>query len=205
MGVMWHTVGAVILLGVMVFAIAYPFWMLGTGGFDEKPAGTTVKSPQTAQPERKPIISDGVKKPTVTSVTRSIVQAEELEKRIHDLVNDERRKHGISELGYDERVADVARKHSRDMAENDYFSHVNSNNMSPFERYEKAGLNCIYKGGENIHLSMKIVKNEAYFVVDGWMKSALHRQNILDERYTSEGIGVYVRDDGAAYTTQNFC
>ncbi len=40
-------------------------------------------------------------------------------------------------------------------------------------------------------------------IVDGWMDSPGHRQNILETSYDKEGIGVVA--DERVYVTQNFC
>jgi hypothetical protein len=40
--------------------------------------------------------------------------------------------------------------------------------------------------------------------VDGWMKSAGHRRNILEPRYRQTGFGVAIAGDGAIYFTQLF-
>ena len=45
----------------------------------------------------------------------------------------------------------------------------------------------------------------AFVVVDGWMNSPGHRENILDGSYDVEGIGVAVSADERVYVTQNFC
>ena len=39
-----------------------------------------------------------------------------LEKKIHDLINEQRRKNGLSPLSWDEKLARIARYHSEDMA-----------------------------------------------------------------------------------------
>ena len=45
----------------------------------------------------------------------------------------------------------------------------------------------------------------ANLVVDGWMDSPGHRENILNSTYDVEGIGVAINDDEEVYVTQNFC
>ena len=41
-------------------------------------------------------------------------------------------------------------------------------------------------------------------IVDGWMDSPGHRENILSG-FHSQGIGVYATPEGKAYATQNLC
>ena len=45
----------------------------------------------------------------------------------------------------------------------------------------------------------------ASLVVDGWMDSPGHRDNILDSSYDREGIGIAISADEQVYVTQNFC
>jgi len=44
----------------------------------------------------------------------------ELEKQIHNLINIERRKVGLSQLHFNEQLSEIAREHSKDMAKNNY-------------------------------------------------------------------------------------
>ena len=41
----------------------------------------------------------------------------------------------------------------------------------------------------------------AFQVVDGWMHSPGHRENILIKHWQTEGIGVYVARDGSVFVT----
>ncbi len=45
----------------------------------------------------------------------------------------------------------------------------------------------------------------AELVVDGWMDSSGHRENILKDSYDLEGIGVAIDSTEQVYITQNFC
>ncbi|PKG33175.1 CAP domain-containing protein, partial [Methanoregula sp.] len=42
-------------------------------------------------------------------------------------------------------------------------------------------------------------------VVNGWMNSEGHRNNILDYHFQQEGIGVAFASDNAIFITENFC
>lgn len=42
-------------------------------------------------------------------------------------------------------------------------------------------------------------------IVDDWMDSSGHRENILDAHHTMMGLGVVITDDEQVYATQNFC
>ena len=151
-----------------------------------------------------------------------------LEKQIHDLVNLERKKKGLSALAWNQKLSAIARKHSADMAEKNYFSHYSPEGKDFLYRYEQAGFQCnirigngIYLGGENIfqanlYDTVTYVNGAAYYdwnteadianqVVRGWMNSALHRKNILTPHWITEGIGISISADGMVFVTQNFC
>lgn len=42
-------------------------------------------------------------------------------------------------------------------------------------------------------------------LVDGWMNSPPHRENILAENWEKIGVGVVVSAEGKVFGTQNFC
>lgn len=160
---------------------------------------------------------------------RPQVDKRELEKRIHELINEERSQRGLSKLSWDGELAEIARKHSRDMAKNNYFSHTNLEGEGPTERGEEEGYYCrkdfgsYYKEGigENIFQNWlydsitytngassydwSSMEEIAQSTVQGWMNSPGHRKNILEPDYDSEGIGVAISNDGKVYVTQDFC
>jgi uncharacterized protein YkwD len=45
----------------------------------------------------------------------------------------------------------------------------------------------------------------AEFVVEAWMGSKEHRENLLDPDHRGMGVGVYLRDDGTVFTVQALC
>ncbi len=151
-----------------------------------------------------------------------------LEKQIHVLINNERRIRGLPLLAWDDSLKDIARKHSRDMSKRNYFDHVSPEGHDFRYRYQQGGYSCqvqvdnaIYLGAENIALnnlydSITTVNGRVYHewnsqekiantTVEGWMKSAGHRKNILTPYWRREGIGVIIAPDDKVYITQNFC
>jgi uncharacterized protein YkwD len=156
--------------------------------------------------------------------------AQQIEYLVHELTNQERLNHGLSQLEFDSEIAQVARGHSSDMAEREYFAHETPEGLTPTDRAEQKGYSCqkmvgllIYSGlAENIfqgHLfdSYYTINGEitsyewnteeeiAKITVDGWMNSPGHRENILTEIFDREGIGVKITEDHKVYVTQNFC
>lgn len=152
-----------------------------------------------------------------------------LEKEIHDLINIERVNYGLDSLYWDSEISDVSRKHSQDMAVNNYFEHVNLLGEDPTDRARREGYSC-YKDYGSYYtegLAENIFQNNLYdsvttinlipfhdwntqseiakSTVQGWMNSQGHRENILNGDYTKEGIGISVNDDDEVYITENFC
>ena len=152
-----------------------------------------------------------------------------LELRVHELINQQRRSNGLSSLSYDSSLASIARKHSADMARNNYFAHVNLEGLGPTERGTKVGYSCYKNYGSyyTTGIAENIMQNNLYdsityyngipryawnsqeeiaqSTVSGWMNSPGHRQNILTSNYDREGIGVAIASDSKVYVTEDFC
>lgn len=152
---------------------------------------TGVFEPQSAFAKNNPAASNKAK----------INSADERE--IHKLINKERRKKGLSELSWSDDLERLARSYSKKMADEKFFSHYERNGDSVAQRAARLKIKGWRKIGENLFMS------EAYdrinsFAVANWMKSPLHRQNILDGNYTTTGIGIAESRDGTIYITQVF-
>lgn len=133
--------------------------------------------------------------------------ASNMEQAIHQATNRRRKQHDLPLLSYSDHLAAVARQHSRDMAERDFFNHTSPDDEDAAGRYRRFGHDD-RSVGENIArrhpLPTASATDIAATVVDGWMDSPGHRENLLQERFEAEGIGVFVDTDGAIYATQNF-
>jgi uncharacterized protein YkwD len=113
------------------------------------------------------------------------------------LVNQARATAGCAPLVADSALAAVARAHSADMRDRDYFSHDTPEGVSPFDRAEQAGVS--YARAENIAYGQA----NAAEVMDDWMTSPGHRANILDCELTKLGVGV-AEGPGGPWWTQLF-
>lgn len=116
------------------------------------------------------------------------------EKEVLYLVNQIRLASGLPAFAWDAGLASAARAHSRDMAENQFFSHTGLQGSSPFERMIAAGVPYQF-AAENI--AMGYLDPEQ--VVDSWMNSEGHRANILNGNLLKMGVGFYDN-----YWTQDF-
>ncbi len=120
------------------------------------------------------------------------------EREVFDLANAVRVRNGLAPFIWNDEIAAVARAHSKDMVLNNYFSHANLQEESPFDRMEKVGIGYT-SAGENIAMG----QTEAIFAHEAWMNSHGHRLNILGS-FERLGVGIYIGDyDEIAYT-QNF-
>lgn len=118
------------------------------------------------------------------------------EQQVVDLTNKEREKAGLKALKADTELSKVARAKSKDMADNGYFDHNSPTYGSPFDMMKSFGIS--YKtAGENIAQGQKTPEE----VVEAWMNSQGHRENILNPDYTNIGVG-YVENGN--YWTQQF-
>lgn len=165
------------------------------------------------------------------SATEAGLNRTRIEHLVHERINDRRRAHNLRTIQFDNELQEIARYHSKDMAENQYFAHESPSGETMSDRYDKFGYDCrvdmsgnqYSTGAENIaytYANERIVRENgdtAYYsneeeiaqgLVNQWMNSTNHRKNILKSHWKNEGIGVYIIEvDGKTrvYATQNFC
>ena len=172
--------------------------------------------------------SSQIRPASFNNQSQPTISAAGLEKQIHSLINKERQKHSLSRLEWDDALAGIGRKHSKDMVQRSYFDHVSPEGHDFLYRFKQDGYQCsvragntIYAGAENISLnnryaSITTVNGDAFYewnsmdkiaetTVQGWMDSPGHRKNILMPHWRREGIGVTLAPDGKILITQNFC
>lgn len=128
----------------------------------------------------------GTQKPSV----RATAEIAELERRMFERLNRDRRKSGLPPLKYDEALADVGRAHSFDMQQHDFFAHE-----SPFtgvleDRMDRAGYLAL-EMRENLATAPDVDKAE-----DNLLDSPGHKRNILADSVSHVGIGI-IRGDAA--------
>ncbi len=108
----------------------------------------------------------------------------EFESRVIELTNVERRNNGLSDLQAHGDLSNVARTKSNDMQENNYFSHTSPTYGSPFDMIRDFGVSY-NAAAENIAQGQQSPEQ----VVQSWMNSEGHRQNILNGDFTHIGVG----------------
>lgn len=109
------------------------------------------------------------------------------------LVNRERAAHGERPLIVNGRLNRAAQGHTEEMIAQDYFSHYSPTGDTPGSRIRAAGY--IYSSGLGYEIGENIAWGTRYLstpraIVEAWMASPGHRDNILDARYRETGMGV---------------
>ncbi|WP_346796921.1 CAP domain-containing protein [Halomonas sp. Bachu 37] len=89
----------------------------------------------------------------------------------------------VNELSWDCTLEAAAEAHSRDMAENDYFSHTGPDGVGIQQRVSER--DYVWRAvGENIAAGQMSIAA----VVDGWLESPGHCRNIMKDTFTEMGM-----------------
>jgi len=148
--------------------------------------------------------------PDATAQTMYAHRMAELERQMWLLINQDRSSPAtFAETGgraqplkWNESLAAVARAHSRNMLEQDFFSHADNQGRTYEMRIDQAGI-VWWVAGENIAINDSVLRAEAGFMNEPHSQPN-HRYNILSTFYTDVGIGIVQGPDGALYITQDF-
>ncbi|HEU5097950.1 MAG TPA: CAP domain-containing protein [Roseiflexaceae bacterium] len=121
------------------------------------------------------------------------------------LTNQLRQQHGCAPLAVSPALSLAAQQHSQEMADNNYFSHVDLSGHNPGWRALQAGY-AGSAGAENIAAGYTTAEE----VVMAWYNETPpndgHRQNLLNCSFTEIGIGYAVNPNSQYhnYWTQDF-
>ena len=116
------------------------------------------------------------------------------ERSIFELVNVLRVQFDLAPFIDDREVSAVARAHSQDMFERDFFDHQTPEGKTLMDRMNAKSV-TYFRTGENIAANHV----DGMAAVIGWLNSESHRVAMLDTDYKYVGSGVYRK-----YYTQNF-
>ncbi|MDJ0571516.1 MAG: CAP domain-containing protein [Pleurocapsa sp. MO_192.B19] len=108
----------------------------------------------------------------------------QFDQRILELVNNERANVGLDSLSIDDQLDQAANLHTDEMVQADQMSHQLPGEASLGDRVSATGYNWT-RLGENVAAGYTTPES----VVEGWMNSPGHRENILNPEFTSIGIG----------------
>lgn len=101
-----------------------------------------------------------------------------------ELTNEERALNNEAPLVRNATLDKAAQLKAEDMAKHQYFSHYSPSGVSPWHWFDEAGY--IYAhAGENLAVHF----TDSTEVVEAWMNSPTHRENIVGPQYTEIGVG----------------
>lgn len=100
-------------------------------------------------------------------------------------MNRERVAHGLGTLKLNAKLTLAAEDRMRDMLAKRYFEHISPDGIDPFSWVDKRGYNYT-SVGENLAVGY----HEAQSVVDSWMHSPAHRENVLKVEFEDMGIAI---------------
>lgn len=115
-----------------------------------------------------------------------------------NLINSERQSRNIPPLTLDLELSNLAEKHSQDMADRSFFSHLNPDGKNPFQRLTESGI-VFQTAGENIAFAPNLETAH-----QNLMKSEEHRNNILNPDFEKIGIGDYTQNPNKILFTEVF-
>lgn len=119
-------------------------------------------------------------KPGVLGMNSNVKQQELIE-----LTNKEREKKGLNKLNENEKLNQAAYKKGLNMFEEDYWAHYSPTGKDPWGFFSAEGYKFAY-AGENLARNFYTSQE----VVEAWMNSPTHRDNILNSKYQEIGIAV---------------
>ncbi len=105
--------------------------------------------------------------------------------KLKAMVNQLRREQGVEKLIEEDKLKNSSGSKAADMAKNSYFSHVGPDSRDLAYFLNRAGY--LYRvAGENLAMGF----SRAEDVMNAWIKSPLHYQNIIDKDFSEIGIGL---------------
>lgn len=105
-----------------------------------------------------------------------------------EVINQTRWENGqVPPLKWNASLEHAATEHSRSMAEDDFFGHKGTDLSSPWDRIDAAGYGNWYVLAENIAAGYQSAED----VVQAWLESPQHRENLLNPELNEAGIGYF--------------
>ena len=127
------------------------------------------------------------------------VHTGELERAILDSVNEQRRNAGVPELQMDYTLTRAARQRAIEIGTYYDSRHLRTDLSRAASVMDDFGIGY-YAFGENIAAGYSNVDT----VMNAWITSTPHYNNIVNTRYNAIGIGVYQSTDGRWFWVQNY-
>ena len=126
----------------------------------------------------------------------------DIELEVQQEVNQVREIAKIPQLNWDEKLATEARRHAKNMAVRDFFSHTDPALGDVNNRLDRSGIEWM-RCAENLFLERGF-SNPAKRAVQTWLDSPGHRKNMLDSKFSETGVGIAVRKDKTIVVVQEY-
>lgn len=120
----------------------------------------------------------------ISNLPQSLVQAKMDITSIVYMHNRERAKRALSHLTLNSKLIDSATEKAGIMLENDCWDHYCPSGVSPWETFKKVGYKYSF-AGENLAEGFEDYST----MMQAWMNSPSHRENVLKPEFTEVGIG----------------
>lgn len=118
-------------------------------------------------------------------------EASPLELTIFELINKERARHKLTQLEWDPILSEVARGHSEAMLKQRFFDHTAPAGSTPMDRVSSVHPNPVLLIAENLWAGTNYPREQiARAVIESWLKSPGHRENMLHQGARFAGVGV---------------
>lgn len=143
-------------------------------------------------------------KPLATLELAATAETPPIVTELFQSINEERAKVGAPPLEYSPVLGSVAQSHSEEMAKHNFFGHNSLNGLTFVIRIRNAGYSFT-SAAENLFAGNGPY-NDASYVINTWLRSTSHRENMLNPAYTEVGIGYGFNPDSTygAYFTADF-
>ncbi|WIM67359.1 CAP domain-containing protein [Corynebacterium breve] len=135
-------------------------------------------APDAAVPAPAPVVSQG-------SVTQSDLIAETNRARVAE---------GLAPLKPMNEINNIAQNWANNMAKRDVLVHSSDYHAQYPQGWTKAAENILTTGAHA----------DADYMIDMWLNSPGHRQNMMNPAITHVGVGIATTNDGQQYAVQNF-
>ncbi len=186
----FKSLASVLLIGIMLTGCG------GGGGGGDKKSDSRSSGDTAVSPAAVPV--------STTSPTGASACATNMNTILGQLLNQTnavRQSQGLSSLRFSYQLGQAAQNHATDMATYNYFSHVGRNGSKLVDRINQTGYEYTALG-ENLAAGYDTPKA----VVEGWLNSPSHRENLLNPSYNEIGFGVFFNESSryGSYWVQEF-
>jgi uncharacterized protein YkwD len=101
------------------------------------------------------------------------------------ITNKDRQQYGVADLKYNDQLSKAAQMKAEDMFAKNYWAHNSPDGLTPWIFFKRVGYVYVY-AGENLARGFSTSSD----VINAWMASPSHRENMLSPNYQDVGFAV---------------